>query len=64
MRFGRSYLDREQARRWRPWFAWRPVRLTTGAHDGRWVWLEPVLRMRSSVDFSAYWLYKAPEEAL
>ena len=50
----------EQFRRWRPWYAWRPVRL----QDGRMAWLARVERRPASyvwpILLAPSWQYRLP----
>lgn len=49
-----------EAGEWRPWFAWRPVRIKAGRMS-RWVWLETVDRsykVRGNWDPSYTYFYR------
>lgn len=45
-------------KRWKSWFAWRPVRLSTGA----WRWLTVIERRYAGGEDHGYWLpeYRDP----
>lgn len=36
--------SRTERERWRPWFAWRPVRVQLSEETSEWAWLERVDR--------------------
>ncbi|WP_026868798.1 hypothetical protein [Inquilinus limosus] len=44
----REQLRRQQRRKWRSWFAWRPVQLT----NGRYAWLQTV---ETAMVWSNFW---------
>jgi hypothetical protein len=55
---------KESREEWRPWFAWRPVLLTsyeTADLKSRWCWWENIERKISTTrSYSREWIYRVP----
>lgn len=44
--------------KWHTWFAWRPVEITEGQHEGKMAWMQAIWRKRRKDVFGSYWSYR------